>query len=118
MQRSGTRKNVGSLIAVWTQFNADWFIPSNRYPSSRQACREQLKEVADITAIESLLAVVSSKIDPTLARLAVGRCAQGRIVLIRFPMAQLTDGESSIRPGHVALPPLRMTGVGAIRAHF
>ena len=47
---------------MWTQFYADWFSPSNRYPLSRQARREQLKEVVDIAPVESLLAVASGKL--------------------------------------------------------
>jgi hypothetical protein len=32
---------------IWTQFYADWFSPSNRYPLSRQGKCVQLKELAN-----------------------------------------------------------------------
>jgi hypothetical protein len=52
-------KKRSEAHAGWTQFYAGWFSPSNRYPLSRQAQSEQLKELADIGPTGCLLAMAS-----------------------------------------------------------
>jgi hypothetical protein len=48
---------------IWTQFYADWFSPSNRYPLSRQTQSVQLKELADIAPTTYLLAALFSNLN-------------------------------------------------------